>query len=151
MSEIENANVKVRGRKNANVKIIAAVIFVALCVGIYFAANYIYQLSEYKKRIASVSVSNVDFSKIPDGSYTGSYDAIMIAAKVRVNIINHQINGIGLIYHKNERGKKAEAILNEIKTAQSLKVDTITGATNSSKVILKAVQNALNSGLDTKQ
>lgn len=151
MSEIENANVKVRGIKGVNVKIIVAVIFVALCVGIYFAANYIYPLSEYKKRIASVSVSNVDFSKIRDGSYTGSYDAVMIAAKVRVNIINHQINGIDLIYHKNERGQKAEAILNEIKTAQSLKVDTITGATNSSKVILKAVQNALNSGLDTKQ
>lgn len=150
MSEIQNANSIMKEKKSMVVKIIAAVIIISLGVGIYFAANYLNQLSEYKKRIAAISVSNVDLSKIPDGSYTGSYDAIMIAAKVRVNILNHQINGIDLIYHKNERGKKAEEILSEIKTAQSLKVDTITGATNSSKVILKAVQNALNSGIVAK-
>ena len=147
MPDIQSASIKVRGRKSVTVKIIVAVIIIALGVGIYFSANYIYQLNEYKKRIAAISVSNVDLSKIPDGSYTGTYDAIMIAAKVRVNIKDHKISGIDLIYHKNERGKKAETILNKIKTAQSLKVDTITGATNSSKVILKAVSNALNSGL----
>lgn len=150
MSGTQNDNIKVKGGKVILVKIIAAVIIIALGVGIYFSANYFYQLREYKKRIAAISVSNVDLAKIPDSSYTGSYDAVMIAAKVRVNVLNHQINGIDLIYHKNERGKKAEMILNEIKTAQSLKVDTITGATNSSKVILKAVQNALISAISEK-
>lgn len=148
MPGFENTNRK--GRKSVAVKIIIAVILVALAVGIYFSANYIWQLREYKKRIASISVSNVNLTEIPDGSYTGSYDAIMIAAKVRVDVQDHHIAAINLIYHKNERGKRAETIVNEIKTAQSLKVDTITGATNSSKVILKAVQNALNSGLHAK-
>lgn len=147
MQETENVKTKEKGRKSVTVKIIAAVLAVALGTGIYFAGNYIYQLQEYKKRIAAISISAVDLSKIPDGSYIGSYDAIMISATVRVNIHNHQISGIDLISHKNERGKKAEVIVNEIKSAQSLKVDTITGATNSSKVILKAVQNALNSGV----
>lgn len=150
MLETQNDNSKVKENKSMAVKFIAVVIIVALGIGIYFAANYLYQLSEYKKRISTISVANVDLAKIPDGSYTGSYDAIMIAAKVRVNVLNHKINGIDIIYHKNERGKKAEAIINEIKTAQSLKVDTITGATNSSKVILKAVQNALDSGISEK-
>lgn len=99
------------------------------------------------KRISDISISDVDLSKIPNGSYEGSYDAIMIAAKVKVDISDHTIKDINIIYHKNERGQKAERIVNEIKSAQSLKVDTITGATNSSKVILKAVQNALNSGV----
>ena len=147
MQETENVKTKKKGRKSVTVKIIAAVLAVALGTGIYFAGNYIYQLQEYKKRIAAISISAVDLSKIPDGSYIGSYDAIMISATVRVNIHNHQISGIDLISHKNERGKKAEVIVNEIKSSQSLKVDTITGATNSSKVILKAVQNALNSGV----
>lgn len=147
MQETGNVKTKEKGRKSVTVKIIAAVLGVALVTGIYFAGNYIYQLQEYKKRIAAISISAVDLSKIPDGSYIGSYDAIMISATVRVNIHNHQISGIDLISHKNERGKKAEVIVNEIKSAQSLKVDTITGATNSSKVILKAVQNALNSGV----
>lgn len=147
MQETGNIKTKEEGRKSVTVKIIVAVLGVALVTGIYFAGNYIYQLQEYKKRIAAISISAVDLSKIPDGSYIGSYDAIMISATVRVNIHNHQISGIDLISHKNERGKKAEVIVNKIKSAQSLKVDTITGATNSSKVILKAVQNALNSGV----
>ena len=146
----EFANTNRKGRKSVAVKIIIAVVLVALAVGIYFSANYIWQLREYKKRIASISVSNVNLAEIPDGSYTGSYDAIMIAAKVRVDVQSHHITAINLIYHKNERGKRAEAIVNEIKTAQSLKVDTITGATNSSKVILKAEQRYLNYGLQAK-
>lgn len=126
---------------------IVGAVILALAVGAFFAVNYVMQLQEYKKRIADISISNVDLSKIPDGSYTGSYDAIMIAAKVRVDISNHVIQDIDILYHKNERGKKAESIVNEVKSAQSLKVDTVTGATNSSKVILKAVQNALDSGV----
>lgn len=124
-------------------KLVIGVVAAALAVGLFFFVNYMRQLQEYKKRIESISVSNVDLSEIPDGSYTGSYDAVMIAARVRVDVSNHTIKNIKILYHKNERGKKAESIVNEIKTAQSLKVDTITGATNSSKVILKAVQNAL--------
>lgn len=147
MEETLKVSKNLKGRKGVAVKIIVGVIIVALVAGIYFAANYMYQLSEYKKRIASISISNVDLSKIPDGSYTGSYNAIMIAAKVQVDVSNHSITNVKLLYHKNERGQKAESIVNEVKSAQSLKVDTITGATNSSKVILKAAQNALDSGL----
>lgn len=147
MPKSGTADIKPGGRKSVAVKIIAAVIVIALGVGIYFAADYVYRLREYKKRIAAISISDVDVSKIPDGAYTGSYDAGLIAAKVRVHILNHQIDRIDLLYHRNERGKRAEAIVNEIQTAQSLQVDTITGATNSSRVILKAVQNALDSGV----
>jgi uncharacterized protein with FMN-binding domain len=149
MGEPLKTNMTMKGKKSVAVKIIIGVSILALAVGLYFSANYIFQLREYKKRIADISISNVDLSKIPNGSYTGSYDAIMIAAKVRVDISDHTIKNVSILEHKNERGKKAEAIVNKIKSAQSLKVDTITGATNSSKVILKAVQNALNSG--TKQ
>lgn len=147
MEKTLKADTKTKGKNSIVMKIVIAVVIVALAVGLYFATTYMVQLQEYKKRIADISIANVDLSKIPDGTYTGSYDAIMIAAKVQVDISNHVIKDIHILYHKNERGKKAEVIVNEIKSAQSLKVDTITGATNSSKVILKAVQNALNSSL----
>jgi uncharacterized protein with FMN-binding domain len=141
------ANHITRGKKSMAVKILAGAAIVILAVGIYFAVNYVFQVREYKKRIADISISNVDLMKIPNGSYTGSYDAIMVGAKVQVDISDHAITNITILEHKNERGKKAEVIVNEIKAAQSLKVDTITGATNSSKVLLKSVQNALNSGV----
>lgn len=147
MEETRKTGANTKSKRSIIIKITIAVVIVALAVGVYFAATYMAQLQEYKKRIAEISITNVDLSKIPDGSYTGSYDAIMIAAKVRVDVSDHAIKGIDILYHKNERGKKAEAVVNEVKSAQSLKVDTITGATNSSKVLLKAMQNALNSGL----
>lgn len=147
MEETLTASKNLKGRKGIAVKIVIGVVIVALVAGIFLAVNYVMQLQEYKKRIADIAINNADLSKIPDGSYTGSYNAIMIAAKVRVDISDHVIKDIAILYHKNERGKKAEVIVNEVKSAQSLKVDTITGATNSSKVILKAVQNALNAGI----
>lgn len=135
-----------RGKKRMAIVIIAVAAAAALAVGGCFAARYALRLAEYKKRIAAISVSDVPLSDIPDGAYTGSYDAVMIAATVRVHVTGHRIVAIELLAHKNERGKKAEAVLGEVQVAQSLRVDTVTGATNSSKVILKAVQNALLAG-----
>lgn len=147
MVETLKTNKTIKGNKRMTIKITIGVIIIALAVGLYFAGNYIYQLQEYKKRIADISITNVDLSKIPDGSYIGSYDAIMVSAKVKVDVSDHTIKDISILYHKTERGKQAEVIVNEVKSAQSLKVDTITGATNSSRVILKSVQNALESGI----
>lgn len=45
---------------------------------------------------------------------------------------------IDILEHKNERGKPGEAVINEIVDEQKLDVDTISGATNSSKVIKKS-------------
>ncbi len=84
---------------------IVGAVILALAVGAFFAVNYVMQLQEYKKRIADISISNVDLSKIPDGSYTGSYDAIMIAAKVRVDISNHVIQDIDSVSQKRKRKK----------------------------------------------
>lgn len=132
-----------KGKKQMIYKFIIGILVVSLAAGGYFTINYINKVNEYKKKVADISITDVDLSKIKDGSYLGSYDAILVGAKVRVDVSNHTIKNIQLLVHKNERGKRAEAIIGEIKSSQSLKVDTITGATNSSKVILKAVQNAL--------
>ena len=70
----------------------------------------------------------------------------MSAAKVSVTVKDNKITDITLLNHKNERGKPAEVIPEKVLKAQSLQVDTISGATNSSKVILKAIENALMSG-----
>jgi uncharacterized protein with FMN-binding domain len=43
----------------------------------------------------------------------------------------------------NGKGKPAEVIPQKVMDAQSLQVDTISGVTSSSKVILKAIEKAL--------
>ena len=54
---------------------------------------------------------------------------------------------IRILEHKNERGQAAETIVDQIVSEQKIDVDAISGATNSSKVIKKAVENALENGL----
>ncbi|MFL0193993.1 FMN-binding protein [Clostridium sp. WILCCON 0269] len=131
----------------SNVKkiVLSAVCIVILVVGI-IGGKYLISVQNYKKAIEELKISNVDLSKVSDGKYTGSYDVGYVGAKVAVTVKNNKIVDITLLSHKNERGKPAEVIPEKVVKAQSLQVDTISGATNSSKVILKAIENALESG-----
>ncbi len=129
---------------------IMGVLALAVAGGIFFGLRYYMQLQEYKKRIEGIVISRVDLSNVRDGSYRGSFDAIFVGAEVVVQVKNHTIESIDLVKHKNERGAKAEAIVDKIILEQSVTVDVISGATNSSKVILKAVENALESQKDNQ-
>ncbi len=61
---------------------------------------------------------------------------------------NGEVSNINILEHRHERGETAEAIINKIVEQQKIDIDTISGATNSSIVIKKAVENALKKGID---
>jgi uncharacterized protein with FMN-binding domain len=84
-------------------------------------------------------------SKTNDGVYSGSYKVFPVVAEVKVTVKNHKISNIELVKHENGKGSSAEILPGKVVEAQSLDVDIISGATYSSKVILKAIENALNS------
>ena len=130
-----------------NVKkiLLGAVCLVAI-TGIIVGGKYLISVRNYQKTIKELTINKVDLSKISDGKYTGSYDVNLLSAKVSVTVKDHKIENIDLLEHKNDRGKPAEVIPSMVVKAQSLQVDTISGATNSSKTILKAIENALESG-----
>ncbi|MDE6875254.1 MAG: FMN-binding protein [Lachnospiraceae bacterium] len=85
-------------------------------------------------------------SDVPDGVYVGEYDVDFIYAKVEVTVRGGVIADIDILEHKNGRGKSAEIIVEKIIEEQKINVDAVSGATNSSIVIKKAVENALNGG-----
>lgn len=126
------------------------VVLIASCIiGVVlgtFGIKYLISVQEYKQAISNLKIDTIDLSNINDGKYTGSCDTGFVGAEVSVTIKDNKIIDITLLNHKNEKGKPAEAILQNVVKAQSLKVDTVSGATNSSKVILKAIENALDSG-----
>jgi uncharacterized protein with FMN-binding domain len=98
-------------------------------------------------KINAVEINEVNLAQINDGQYTGVYEfdgITTLKAKVEVLVSNNKIVNIKIIEHNNWRGGEAEKLPEIIIEKQSLKVDTISGATYSSKVILKAVENALN-------
>ena len=82
-----------------------------------------------------------------DGVYIGSASTNMVKAEVKVTVENHKISAIELIKHDNLLGKKAEAILGGMISANTYDVDAVTGATASSQVIKSAVCSALLKGL----
>ena len=118
-------------------KIIAIILLV---ISIPLAGGYIYMKT---RPLPVIGISSPDLTSIKDGSYTGECKTELVRAVVRVDVLNHKITNVSIIKHECGLGKKAEKITNDIEKAQSLEVDTISGATYSSKVILKAVENAL--------
>jgi len=63
--------------------------------------------------------------------------------ELTVTVAGGKITAIDIQRHDHGRGAAAEKITDRIIAEQSLQVDTISGATYSSKVILKAIEKAL--------
>lgn len=123
--------------------IILPLIIAILVIGCFFGASYLSDVNRYKKAVAEISIADIDLSQIPDGVYGGSYDVGMISAKVEVVVSHGTVKAIKLIEHKNDRGAAAEVITDTIVAQQKIDVDTVSGATNSSQVIKKAVAETL--------
>lgn len=117
-------------------------ILMAVCI-IGHVVVYFMDFREYQRNVESITFENIDLSDVEDGTYVGECDAGYIYAKVEVIIEDGSIVSIDLIEHRNERGKTAEIILENIVETQDIDVDAVSGATNSSNVIKKAIENAV--------
>ena len=95
--------------------------------------------------LKSETVMLPDLSGLKDGIYPGSFKVFPISVELEVLIKNGNLSDIVILKHDSGRGQPAEAIIQDILRTQSLDVDAISGATYSSKVILKAIAQALTS------
>ncbi len=118
----------------------SAFLIVILVVHIF---SVIISYNQYVMKIQSIEIESMTADGIPDGSYIGDYDAGYIYAKVQVDVVNEQITEVIILEHRNERGESAGTIVEQMVINQNLQVDAISGATNSSLVIMKAAENAL--------
>lgn len=91
----------------------------------------------------SLTITTPHYDKLPDGTYRGAYDGGLVIAEVAVSIHARTIQSVELLRHDHGRGAEAEKIVDAIVETQSLEVDVISGATVSSKAILRAAENAL--------
>lgn len=88
-------------------------------------------------------IARVDVSRIADGDYPGDYKAFPVEVELIVRVRGGRIDGIDLKKHNNGKGKAAESLLPIVVEKQDIGVDAVAGATYSSKVILKAMEDAL--------
>jgi len=87
-----------------------------------------------------------DLSGRQNGEYQGEYSVsgTPVSVKLVVTIENEKLSTIKIVKHiSSPIGKKAEKIIDRIISQQSLNIDAVSGATASSKGILKAVESAL--------
>ena len=106
------------------------------------------RLSKEHREARSLPLDAVDFSKLRDGTYRGAYAGGMYkwrANECDVTVANSRVTGIQLVGSQDPGGKNTqhEALYDRVIEAQSLQVDTISGATLTSKAYLQAVENAL--------
>ncbi len=97
--------------------------------------------------IDKLVITDVKIASVRDGSYEGEQDNKPVTAKVRIEVSRGAITAIKILEHSHGPRHGADALADRVVAAQSLKVDSISGATYSSKVMLKAMENALDKGL----
>ncbi len=123
--------------------IVTIIVVLVLALGFITTKLLLAKAEGNLKQLALSEISDVDLAAAEDGIYIGSYSAFPISVEVRVTIKNHIIKEIELLKHNNGQGQGAEIIPENVIEAQYLNVDSVSGATYSSKVILKAIQNAI--------
>lgn len=96
-----------------------------------------------------IQVENVDIARVSDGRYEACHELPpFLKACVAVIVRKSAVTSIEILKHECGRGRKAEnPIIEQVIGRQSLRVDTVSGATGSSKLILKAVEKALKKGM----
>lgn len=80
---------------------------------------------------------------LPDGQYQGDFKQAVVAVKVNLTLRDKRVTAIDLIEHTTGLGTKAETIIDKVIQQQNTDIELVSGATLSSKVILKAIEKAL--------
>ena len=95
------------------------------------------------------SVRPINLSAVPDGTFRGSHRVTKFNFQVDVTVKTHQIKDIRIIKEENRVFEKkcalckAESLIREVVNHQTIPVDAISGATQTSYAILKAIEDAL--------
>lgn len=143
-------NAKERPKSKRKGCLIAALILLAilviLAVGGAIACTVI---SKEHREAESLPLDAVDFDRLKnDGIYHGVYEGGMYGWRYNecdVTVTNGQVITIQLAGSKDPGGGNAdyEMLYDRVIEAQTLQVDTISGATLTSKAYLQCVENAL--------
>ena len=96
-----------------------------------------------RRSIRNTSIRSVDFSRLPDGVYDGEYKRGRFSSKVRVTVLSGKVAKIDVLQDMQYQSEVTQKAVGAVLEAQSLQVDTVSGATITTRAFLKAVENAL--------
>jgi uncharacterized protein with FMN-binding domain len=127
-------------KKKRRVFIISICVLVLIAIAIYVVMT---NIQNGLQSLSTAQIKEIDIGRVPNGVFTGQFSTMPVSARVEITVHDGKITDIKLLEHNNGQGKPAEAIIGQVLENQTLEVDVIAGATYSSKVILKAIEDAL--------
>ena len=95
------------------------------------------------EQLRTLAIETPELSLLANGTYRGTYKTFPLDVEVEVVVLEQKIVGIDILKHVNGQGAAAQTIPSDVIKNQSLRVDAVSGATYSSIVILKAIEDAL--------
>lgn len=105
------------------------------------------EIEKLKKELlnAQSSGGDIDFKKLKDGTYEGSGTGFKSTIKVSVKIENGKLVDISVLSQGDDEEyfNKAKNVIQDMLSKQTIKVDSVSGATFSSSGIKSAVMDAL--------
>lgn len=120
--------------------IILSILGVLVLVG----AGGVFYITNGLESGEKLAINPVDLTNIEDGTYAGVYQAGRWSNEVAVSVADHQIANIDVVKTISlESPEMTSTIINSVIEKQNTTVDTVTGATVSSKAYLKSIENAL--------
>lgn len=118
---------------------IKIILLVVAVVGVAFFLRF----AKYQYDIQHIEVEPVAFSELEDGTYHGKFDLFLVKTEITAEVEDGKLIEFVLDKHVNGHGEPAEPIIERVLEKQSMEVDMVSGATASSKAILKALEDAL--------
>jgi len=96
-----------------------------------------------------LEIQDLDISAAKDGTYTGDYTYGNFTYSVEVTIAGGKITSIVMLANRDDKHViLAEGVIPKVIAEQKTNVDVVTGATTTSKAILKAIENAVLKSLE---
>lgn len=119
--------------KSLLITFVILIVLFALVIGVYPRM--------LKAGADKLVLAPLNLTSLADGTYRGSARVLHVAASLSVVVQDHRITDVS--YVEKPSGAEVPKLAAEVVTAQSLSVDAVSGATISTKVTLKAIDNAL--------
>ncbi|SMP53717.1 FMN-binding protein [Anoxynatronum buryatiense] len=121
-------------------KMLGAVVLVLILIA---GGMFIY-LTRGLSEGASLPLEGIDLSETADGTYGGRYEGGRWSNQVEVTVENHRITRLEVVEDIGfvQEGFSQD-LFSAVIAAQDTRIDTVSGATVTTKAYLKAIENAL--------
>lgn len=134
-------------KRKGKVRMLVTILVVVVIVIVMGLGGALIFTSGERREAKNLPIAVMDFKQLNDGTYTGEYEGGMYkwrANKVQVAVSSGKVTDIKILEQKvNQSPEFTDTLYNKVIKSQSLQVDTISGATLTSKAYLKSVENAL--------